>query len=139
LDRLITKKKTEYGLEKDYHISKETIQTRMKRKNPEPAYLKSSLAAAEETLVELCIQMGNARQPLKPSEGLQLMNSLIQDRQLQRELIAFKKARRGMGQGNKFPERLGEVGKGYWKGFMRRHGHWLVTKRGESFASSRND
>jgi hypothetical protein len=36
-------------------------------------------------------------------------------------------------------ENLGQVGRSYWTGFMRRHGDRLVTKRGERFASNRND
>jgi hypothetical protein len=34
-------------------------------------------------------------------------------------------------------EGLGKVGTGWWNGFIRRHGHRLVTKRGERFATDR--
>jgi hypothetical protein len=36
-------------------------------------------------------------------------------------------------------ERKGTLGPGYWAGFMKRHGHLLVTKRGEKYAIDRTE
>ena len=138
LDDLIIAEKHQYGLPQDFYISRETILSRSKRKNPATAVTASPIEGAEESLVQICITMGNVRQPLTPTEGIQLMNSLIKDRDLQKDLIEYKKRRRNLGQGL-YPERLGEVGRGYWTGFMRRQSHRLVTKRGERFASNRAD
>jgi hypothetical protein len=138
LIKLIDEKKEEFGLPEDYYISTDTIRSRVKRKNPEPNRQTSPIQAAEESLIQLCLTMGKVRQPLTPTEGIHLMNSLIKDRQLQVDLVDYKKQRRDLGQG-KYPERLGEVGRGFWYGFMKRHAHRLVTKRGERFASSRAD
>ena len=63
------------------------------------------------------------------------MNSIIHDRALQEELIEFKRIRR-LGSESSI---VGEVGRGYWTLFMRRHEHRLVTRRGERFASNRDD
>jgi hypothetical protein len=52
----------------------------MKNLAPSHPGVTSPLAAADETLVELCIVTGNVQQPLTPTEGLQLMNSLIHNR-----------------------------------------------------------
>jgi hypothetical protein len=51
----------------------------------------SPIEEAEEALVELCIAMGNIRQPLMATEGLQLMNSLIKDQPVQEKLKEFKR------------------------------------------------
>ena len=80
--------------------------------------------------------MGNCCQPLTASEGLQLMNSFIKDRQLQETLINFKRQRRMV---NHLGEVLGKVGLKYWKLFMQRNAHRLVTKRGERFTCNRAD
>jgi hypothetical protein len=137
LRNLILEKKTENDIPNSYYISEKTIKNRIKRKRLEPPHpgVASPLQDAEESLVQLCIAMGNARQPLTPFEGLQLMNSLIKDQELQEKLKEFKR-RRKLGGSEEF---LGEVGRSYWQGFMRRHGDRLVTKRGEKFASNRAD
>jgi hypothetical protein len=62
----------------------------MKNLSPSHPGVTSALPAAEETLVELCIAMGNMWQPLTPTEGLQIMNSLIHNREIQEELMEFK-------------------------------------------------
>jgi hypothetical protein len=138
LTKLIAETKVKFGLPAGFYISKNTIRSRVKRKNAEPSITMSPIHAAEESLIQLCLMMGKVRQPLTPTEGIQLMNSLIKDRELQSELIEYKRRRCHLGQGN-YPERLGEVGRGYWYGFIRRHSHRLVTKRGERFALSRSD
>ena len=75
--------------------------------NPQHHGVKSPLAAAEEALVAIIIQMGMIRQPLKVNEGIQLMNSFIKKTNLQSEVIKFQKSR-NLGNGLKY----GEIGKG---------------------------
>ena len=70
LSELIRQKKDDYGLPGSFYISKQTIQSRVKRKNPTPARLSSPIQAAEESLIQLCIMMGNVHQPLTPTEGI---------------------------------------------------------------------
>jgi hypothetical protein len=133
LRKLIRDTKLDLGISENYYIAEKTIFTRLsvKRLNPSHPGVESPLLPAEESLVQICIAMGNARQPLTPTEGLHLMNSLIKDSELQEKLISFKRQRR---LGNS-----GEVGRSYWTLFMRRNAHRLVTKRGERFASNRAD
>ena len=95
----------------------------------------SPLAGAEETLVVLCIQMGKIRQPLNLTEGIALMNDMIKDTQMQEALKGFQPARH-LGS-NLF--KFGEAGRGWWRGFMKRHGHRLVTKKGKRCACDRSD
>jgi hypothetical protein len=122
LIKLTDEKKEEFGLSADYYISTNTIQTHVKKKNPEPNRQTSPIQAAKESLIQICLTMGKVRQPLTPTEGILLMNSLIKDRQLQSDLVNYKKQHQDLGHG-KYPERLGEVGRGFWYGFMKRHSH----------------
>ena len=94
----------------------------------------SPLADAEEILVVLCIQMGKIRQPLNVAEGIALVNDMIKGTKMQEALKEFQSARR---LGSDLFE-LGKAGRGWWNGFMKRHGHRLVTKKGERFACDRS-
>jgi hypothetical protein len=133
LTDLIRQKKKDLGISKSYYISKKTIFTHLCTKRLDPTHpgVESPLLSAEESLVQICIAMGNVRQPLTPTEGLQLMNSLIKGREVREKLIDFKCQRRIVG--------LGEVGRSNWRLFMRQNSHRLVTKRSKRFALSRAD
>ena len=134
LDRLIKEKKKEFGVVSD--ISKKTIQNRVSRGIVFAHHgAKSPLfeVEAERALVELCIQMGKIRQPLNVTEGIEVMNNLIEGTEVQQDLIAFQKSRK-LG---KEDFEHGKVTKGWWVGFLKRHEHEIVTKRGEKFALNR--
>jgi hypothetical protein len=64
-----------------FYISDESIMTQQKRKSLDPSNsgVMSPITAVKEALVQMCIAMGNIRQPLTSSKGLQLMNILIKD------------------------------------------------------------
>ena len=63
------------------------------------------------------------------------MNDLIQGTSVQVELVAFQKTHKLGKQDFEY----GTVTKNWWRGFMERHGHKIVTKRGEKFALNRAD
>ena len=131
-------KKLNWGEKKSFainaHINMDTIRTRVKQNCLTPAHpgTPSPLAAAEEALVQICIQMGNIRQPLTVSEGLKLINDFIDSTEIQSKLQEFQNIRKL----NSCTCSNGTVGKSYWRGFMRRHGHKIVSKRGDCFTSN---
>ena len=133
LKNLIEEKKKSFAINAD--INMDTIRTRVKQNCLTPAHpgTPSPLAAAEEALVQICIQMVNIRQPLTVSESLKLINDLIDSTEIQSKLQEFQNIRKL----NSCAGSNGTVGKSYWRGFMRRHGHKIVSKRGERFASNR--
>ena len=69
----------------------------------------SLFETAEKALVIICIQMGMTRKPLTLNEGIQLMNSLIKQANLQCNVIKFQQARNIGNNGFKY----GEVGKSW--------------------------
>ncbi len=83
----------------------------------------------------ICTQMGTIRQPLSVTEGVKLMNSLIDGTNFQKEVVEFQMARQ---LGREVFE-YGEIGKGWWRGFLKRNGHHIVTQRGEKFAVDRSN
>ncbi len=126
LDNLIEGKKAKFGVTCD--ISKGTIWTQIWCEHHDPKH-------PEEAFVVICIQMGTIWQQLLVREGVVLMNSLINGTNFQKELVEFQMVQ-------KFgwdTYTYGEVGKGWWQGFLKRNGYCIVTQRGEKFAVDRLD
>ena len=59
------------------------------------------------------------------------MNSVIDGIDAQEDLIRWK--------AQPCSNLLGTVGKGYWRGYMKRHGHKIVSKRGVEYALNRSE
>ena len=68
---------------------------------------------------------------LTPSQGVALVNSMIEGTKIQTKLMKFKKK---YSQGSN----LGRVGEGYWAGFMKRQVHLLVSKRKQKYDLNRS-
>ena len=75
------------------------------------------------------------RQLLIVYKGIQLINSLIKETNLQYDVIKFLQIQNFGNIGFKF----GKVGKGWWQGFLKRNGEKIVTKMGKKFVSDRLD
>ena len=74
--------------------------------------------------------MARMRQALSPSACLEMINSMIDGTQTQRDLIAFK---------SKHSHPSGStVGVGYYHGFMKRNEHLLTAKRGSKYELDRD-
>jgi hypothetical protein len=133
LSELIVAEKNKFNVKEEVSIC--TVRSRHRNGHATSAGkgATSPLADAETALVQICIQMGKIRQPLNCTEAIQLMNNLIEGTDTQKALIEFK-SRRKIGGNN-----LGRVTKNWWRGFLRRHEHEIVTKRGEKFALNRHD
>ena len=115
-------------------ISKKTIQNCVTKGHLTTHHgAKSPLQDVEHALVALCIQICKIHQPLNAKEAVSCMNDLIQGTDAQKELIAFQKTRKI----GKEDFEYGVVTNGWWKGFLKRHGHEIVTKQGEKFALNR--
>jgi len=136
LDRIILETKTEYGL-LDFQISPETVRSRVKRQrlNPQHCGTPSPCLGIEDTLVEICLAMSQARQPLTCSEGLALANSLIKDRDIEQAVIAFKRSRHLIN--DDLEQQV--LGRRYWKSFLKRNAHRLHTQKGVKFAKDRSE
>jgi hypothetical protein len=99
----------------------------------------------EPMLVELCIQLGRARQPLKCKNFIPLVNSILKGTLTEKQVCEFKERySHGAGGGkehetNSNANLSAELGIGYYYGFLKRNGHKLVSRHGEKFAANRSD
>ena len=91
----------------------------------------SPLAPIEPIIVEIILQMARIRQCLTPSRALRLVNDLIDGTKIQQDLIQWKK--------NNTCSEDGKVGQGYWYGFLKRHKHLLVSRRGQKYELNRQN
>ena len=89
----------------------------------------SPLRKIEPAIVKIIIQMARIRQSLTPSKALSLVNSIIDEKQIQQDLIKWKE---------KYSNNMdGTVGQGYWNRFMKRQKHRIVSKRGQKYELNR--
>ena len=133
LNRVICEVRESNGFPDDIVISEECVQQRSKKKSlfvvcASPETL-SPLHDCEMEFLQVLIQMSKIRQSQSPTESLTLINSMIAGTKTQRDLILFKMK---YSFGN-----TGAVGDGYWKGFKKRHGHLISSKRGAKYELDR--
>ena len=91
----------------------------------------SPLLPLEDTVVKFIIKMAEIRQSLTPSKGLALINLLISEMPIQKDLEEWKQ---------KYSNNVsGSVGKGYWRAFLKRNSHKIVSKRGQKYELDRQN
>ena len=131
LVRIINEVKEELNI-KEVTILPNAIRQRFYRKKEVCHHVAghiSPLEKIESTVISIVIHMASIRQSLCPSEGLMLVNSLIKDTNLQKELVDWKK---------KYSNNCSPtVGHGYWSRFMKRHKDKIVSKRGQRYELNR--
>jgi hypothetical protein len=140
LETLIQEKKEEHGL-LELVIEKGCIQQRVKRNRlicSNHSGTTSPMALIEEHIVALLSQMAKMRQPLNVSEGLSLANSLIKGTKWEEELISFKE-RRGWKHLTSDSQKKPLLGRKWYQGFWKRHGHLLERKKGQKFSKDRTE
>ena len=119
-----------------FHIPLSTIQQRVVRKNliiniHHCCEHQSPLAPIECIVVGILCQMSHLRECLPPPRALYLINLLIGDQPTQKDLIEWKQ---------KYSNNTKcTVGTSYWKSFLKRHRHLLVSKCGEKYELSRHN
>ena len=79
--------------------------------------------------------MCQLKRSLTCSDGLRLINELIEGTQIQKDLIEWKKQKKTY---CKSEEDLGKVGPKYWKLFLKRNKHLLRSKSGKRYSVNRS-
>ena len=134
LSELIKETKEKNNLPLDAVITETQIRQRLKRNAPmtvNHAGKTSPLAPVEPRIVSTIVQMARIRMAISPSQGIRLINDLIDGTPVQKDLIKMKKSIESS-------DTSGTVGIGYWRQFMKRNGHLLVSKRGKKFELDRS-
>ena len=136
LKHIIERNKKKYDLV-DVNVPLKTIEQRIHRNRVETVGNKccgghkSPLLSIEDTVVDILLQMARIRQSLTPTRGLALVNSLIEDQPIQKNLIEWKEKISNNGKGT--------VGMSYWRKFMKRNEHKIVSRRGAKYELNRQN
>lgn len=83
----------------------------------------SPLTPLEPSFVSTIIQPARIRQCITPSQGLKLINSVIEGTLVQEDMLKFKL--------KCCSNRDGMVGLSYWYTFIQRNSHLIVSKKGQ--------
>ena len=136
LEEIIKRHKKKRKLE-EVDIPSSTIRQRVLRNktvvlNHHRGGHSSPLESLDDTIVDIVLMMARICQCLTPSSGLALVNSMIDGQPIQQDLIAWKKK-------YCISDASGTVGKSYWRAFMNRNRHRLVSNRGQKYALDRQN
>ena len=134
--KILQRAKEHYDLPSTYTLPYSTVLSRVRRGNLNGDGNASPLLAIEPKIVELVICMSKLKRSLNCSEGLRLINELIDGTLIQQKLIEWKKKRKIQ---SSSPEDLGKVGRKYWQSFMKRNYHVLRNKAGRRYSVNRSD
>ena len=93
--------------------------------------LYSPLLDMEPAVVNIIIQMARIRVCLRPSDGVRLINSMLNSTGLQSQLVEWKKKY------SHHENNICTVGQGYWKSFMHRNKHLIVSSKGQKYELNR--
>ena len=75
--------------------------------------------------------MARIQHSLAPLDGLRLINSMLDGNATQEKLVAWKRKY------SHCIKSIGEVGRCYWKGFIDRNSHLIVSAKGQKYELSR--
>ena len=125
-----------YSLPSTFNLPYATALSRIQRLNLSINRNDSPLILIEPKIVELVICMSKLKRSLNYSEGLRLINELIDDTPIQQWLIEWKKKQNIHYLSE---EDLGKVGPRYWLSFMKCNRHVLQNKPGRQYSVNRSD
>ena len=119
----------------NFFMKRSTIISRIRRGNPSKNQMGpvSPMAVVEPLLCDVCIQKSKMGQPMNQTEGLLFANSIIQDSETQRKLIAFQQKL-----GTK-KIHLGVLSKKYWSSFLKRNNERIESEIGCKQAACRKE
>ena len=143
LTKIVADVKQKYGII-DADISIYTVRTRAKRNKLNPDVSQgtpSPMLVIEPCIIDLITQLSRMRAPINVATGLQLANSLIVGTQFEAKLRAWKEKHNVHARMSNVDDDAGGnlLGWGYWRGFMKRNGHLIKSKKAVKFESKRAD
>ena len=95
----------------------------------------SPLISLEQSAVTTIKQMCRIRQCLTPNQGIALINSMVVGTDAQSKLVEWKNKNSHI---NDDIDLQGQIGKGYWQGFMKRNRSKIRSTRGQKYELDRS-
>jgi hypothetical protein len=140
LKELVTEARKKFDVDERDEIKKDTIRKRYDRdRNRSQRGPESVLKDLEPIFVATCVAMQRILVPLKEETFLEFANSFIEGTKWETEVIEFKKK---TGSYKSPPEGMkarANLGKKYYKCFMKRHKKILRSKKPRKFPKDRKD
>ena len=128
--------KKRYGLNDKFSFPYETALSRIRRNNISADGLNSPLLPIEQEIVDLLLCMSKIKRALTASDGLRLINELIDGTEVQKRLIEWKTK---MKTPYKHHSDLGRVDLSYWNKFLKRNKYQLRSKVAKKYAIDRSN
>ena len=142
LDTIIEEKKDEYLLP-NYAVSKNTIMRRHKKKQYDvmaSGGRDSPAKKLDDPLVAVFHNLADMNKPLSPGEAIKMANDLLIGTDLEKAIILYKNKIGTPCDANGRNLSDGQLlGAGWWRRFLRRNKHRLVSKRGRKFSLNRTE
>ena len=121
-------------------VSKRSAERRVQRGNlvitSRTGGTPSPMAPYEDYFVDVIIKLSRCRHSISPNEGLMLINSLIKGTEIENKVKEWKIKHACVSDTSNADGKLGAT---YWKNFTKRHGHRIVSKKGEKFELDRQN
>lgn len=134
--KILEEEKQNYDVSPHFEFKYETAISRIRRKRFAATGNESPLKFIEPTIIQLVLCMAKLKRALTSSDGLRIVNELIDGTEAQQRLIEWKSFKK---MNHNITEDFGRVGKTYWKLFLERHKDELRSKRGRKYASDRSN
>ena len=135
-DCLVKEQVMQNNLPDTFNFPYNTAISRIRRGNITACGNKSPLQAVESQFIHILLSMSKIHKCLRPTESLQLINDCIVGTPVQEELIKWK-LRRNIYFSS--VDDLGQVGKSYWRAFLRKNEHILRCKSGKKYSIDRSN
>ena len=138
-EEVISEVKGELGMP-DADVKPGTVQQRVRRGktenfgrgNPSPT------RRLDEAVCQIIIQLADMRQCITREEGIGLVNSLIKDTEIEKEIVEFKLSMNMRVDQNGKNKDGNVLGYRWWITFLKRNSHRLVSTKGRKFAVARD-
>ena len=105
--------------------------------NPTSTETPSLLLEIEGIVVKFLVQRAKMNKPLTSTEALSFINSLIKDSDIVLKIIAFREQRKVFNGRDVAEDKKFILGKGYYRGFLKRNKHLLKTSKGTRLDENR--
>jgi hypothetical protein len=126
----ITQCAARHNLPPSDEIKTETVKQRLKRKTTKGNTGNSSpMETIEPYIVSIIIQLSNMCIPITVLQGLQLCNSIIMGTKFKEQVDVFKR--------RMCRSATPVLGRGYWRGFLKRNKHLISSKKAVKFDTKR--
>ena len=133
---IVQEEKIKFNLHPHFKFLHETARSRIKRGRPNGDGKALPMQEIESKILQLILCMSNIKRSLTSSEGLMLVNDVINGTVTKDKLIEWKKTHKIY---HSPGTDIASLGRSYWSSFLKRHAHQLRSKTFSQYAINRTN